>query len=254
VLINTTPVGMYPHLEGAAADIGRLECLEAVFDAVYNPLRTDLVLLARQRGLVAAGGLYMLVAQAVYASELFTGTAYAPETFEREYRNILHKMQNIALAGMPGCGKSAVGKQLAAALGRDFADTDELVEKNAGMAIRDIFAGSGEAAFRQLESEAVKAVAEQPTGAVIALGGGAVLNPANVHALKRNAKIYYINRNIEDIVPTVDRPLALDRAALQQRYRERHGIYEQCADKEITVTADAAAVAEAIRKDYLSES
>ena len=89
---------------------------------------------------------------------------------------------------------------------------------------------------------------------MIALGGGAVLDPANVHALKRNARVYYINRKVEDIVPTADRPLALDRAALQQRYRERHTIYEQCADKEINVTADAAAVAEAIRKDYLSES
>ena len=254
VLINTTPVGMYPQVEGAAVDIEQLEGLEAIFDAVYNPLRTDLVLEAKQRGLIAAGGLYMLVAQAVYASELFTGMTLSPEMFETEYQHILCKMQNIALAGMPGSGKTTVGKLLAEALGRDYIDTDVLIEKQAGKPISDIFAASGEAAFRRVESETVQAIAKQPTGAVIALGGGAVLDPANVRALKRNAKIYYINRKIEDIVPTVDRPLALDREALQQRYRERHAIYEQCADTEIQVTADAAAVAEAIRKDYLSEN
>ena len=254
VIINTTPVGMYPQTGGSAIDLERFEHLEAVFDVVYNPLRTDLVLAAKQRGLIAQGGLYMLVAQAVYASAYFLDTKCSEERLESVYRSILSARENIVLSGMPGSGKSTVGKLLATELQRPFADTDALVESAAGMPISEIFRQRGEAHFRRLESEAIARLSAQAGGKVIALGGGAVLNPDNVRLLRHNGKIYFLNRSIEDIVPTADRPLALDRQALQQRFEERFDIYCSTADRVIAVSGDAASVVATIGKDYGFES
>ncbi|MBR2590167.1 MAG: shikimate dehydrogenase [Clostridia bacterium] len=249
VLMNTTPVGMYPHIEGTPADISKLPQLEAVFDAVYNPLRTDLVLAAKKRGLVASGGLYMLVAQAVYARQLFTGTNYDAAVFDTLYQKLLNEKTNIVLSGMPGSGKSTVGTLLAAQLARSFVDTDALIVKQAGMSISDIFTKYGEVHFRRLESEVIASLSGEQ-GLVIALGGGAVLKCENVQRLKRNGKIHFLNRRIEDIVPTADRPLATDRQALQKRFDERYEIYLSSADTEIQVSTDAAGVAASIGKDF----
>ena len=253
VLINTTPVGMYPHIEGTAVHLDKLPCLQAVFDVVYNPLRTDLVLCAKEKGITAEGGLYMLVAQAVYARELFTDTKYDATVLDSVYQCVLREKSNIVLSGMPGSGKSTVGKLLAARLNRRFADTDVLIEKRAGMPISDIFGKYGEAHFRTLESEVIASLSAQQ-GLVIALGGGAVLKRENVHALKRNGKIYFLNRAIQDIMPTQDRPLSSDRQALQKRFEERYEIYLSSADTQINVKTDAAGVAAFIGKDYKIES
>ena len=250
VIINTTPVGMYPHCGEVPVELAPFTALEAVFDAVYNPLRTALVLQAQARGILAEGGLYMLTAQAVYASEYFLNKTYAPEVLEEGYRRQLLERENIVLTGMPGSGKTTVGKLLAASLGRDFVDTDALIVEREQREIAAIFAADGEAYFRNAESEVIAAISQKAQGLVIATGGGAVLRAENVAHLKQNGKIYFLNRCLEDLIPTADRPLAADTEALTRRFEERFALYCRTADKEIVIDADAAQIAARIRKDY----
>lgn len=253
VIINTTPLGMYPDISSVAADVKKFPKLKLVIDVVYNPLRTELVQQAREAGTEAQGGLYMLVAQAVYASEYFTGKKYPPETIERVYKSVIGEKENIVLSGMPGCGKSTVAALLAKKTGKKAYDTDEIIVRESGMEISDIFEKYGEEYFRRLESETVKRLSLRADNLIISLGGGAVLKPDNVRALKKNGRIYFIDRPLEELMPTSDRPLAQSRAALAERFRERYRTYEGTADKIIKVIGDANVVAEMIRKDYCDE-
>ena len=223
ILINTTPLGMYPKLGGTAVDIDRFENLVGVIDAVYNPLRSALIVQAEQKGLIARGGLYMLVAQAAFAAEKFTGQTVEADKIDLIYRQLLCEKENIVLVGMPGCGKSTVGAALAKKLGRPFTDTDRLITQRHGP-ITDIFEKQGEKYFRDLESEVIASVAADG-GQIIATGGGAVIRPENISLLRQNGRIYFLDRPPEQIMPTEDRPLARDRAALQKRYQERLPLY-----------------------------
>lgn len=253
VIINTTPVGMYPDTDSSLLDLSPFKNLEAVFDVIYNPLRTELVLQAEELGIKAEGGLYMLVAQAVYASEYFLDKKYDESIIEKVYYSLFSERENIVLSGMPGSGKSTVGKILASALNKAFIDTDEEIIKSQKIAISAIFEQHGEEYFRDLESAVIKEISKDATGSVIALGGGAVLRKENVNNLKKNGKIYFLNRPIEDIIPTSDRPLATNRQALEKRYNERYGTYINTCDKEIKVDGTAETVAEIIRKDCCYE-
>lgn len=253
VIINTTPVGMYPDTDLSPLDLSPFKNLEAVFDVIYNPLRTELVLQAEELGIKAEGGLYMLVAQAVYASEYFLDKKYDESTIEKVYYSLLSERENIVLSGMPGSGKSTVGKILASALNKAFTDTDEEIIKSQKIAISAIFEQHGEAYFRDLESKVIKEISHEATGSVIALGGGAVLRNENVKSLKKTGRIYFLDRNPHDILPTSDRPLALDREALKKRYDERIETYIKTCDKRIKVDTSAEGVAEKIRKDYCYE-
>lgn len=249
VVINTTPVGMYPNIFGKAIELERFPHLSGVIDAVYNPLRTPMVLDARKRGIPAEGGLYMLVAQAVRASEIFTDTRYNGDTLRWVYRKIVSDKENIVLIGMPGCGKSTVGYLLSVALGRELIDTDKLIEKKAGKDIPAIFREDGEAVFRELEAEVIRECASE-NGVIIATGGGAVLRADNVDALRENGRIYFIDRPLDLLMPTGDRPLSSTREDITQRYEERYGIYKAAAD--ITVSADCSPgeVAEKIIEEF----
>ena len=253
IIINTTPVGMYPETDKTPLDLSEFKNLEAVFDVIYNPLRTKLILQARDIGIQAEGGLYMLVAQAVYASELFLGKKYEKSLIDKIYYSLLTRRENIVLSGMPGSGKSTAGKLLANALNKAFIDTDEEIVKTEGIAISAIFKKHGEDYFRDLESEVIKKISLECSGSVIALGGGAVLRKENVEELKKNGKIYFLNRPVADIVPTADRPLALNREALQKRFDERYQTYIKTCDKEIKVDDTAENIAEKIRKDCCNE-
>ena len=249
VVINTTPVGMYPNIFGKAIELERFPRLSGVIDAVYNPLRTPMVLDARKRGIPAEGGLYMLVAQAVKASEIFTDTSYNGDTLRCVYRKIVSDKENIVLVGMPGCGKSTVGYLLSVALGRELIDTDKLIKKKAGKDIPAIFREDGEAVFRELEAEVIRECASE-NGAVIATGGGTVLRADNIDALRENGRIYFIDRPLELLMPTSDRPLSSTREDITRRYGERYGIYKAAAD--ITVSADCSPgeVAEKIIEEF----
>lgn len=229
VLINTTPCGMYPAVEDCPLDPADFPRLEGVVDAVYNPLRTNLVLAARERGIPTQGGLYMLAAQAVYAGALFRGCQAAQADIDLAYRTVLRQVENIVLIGMPSAGKTTVGQLLARRTGKKFTDTDTLAEQRIGMTIADYFRTSGEEAFRAREQETVAEVSAAG-GQIIATGGGAILRRENLTALRRNGLLVFLDRPIEQLTATVDRPLASDREALRRRYEERYALYRAAAD------------------------
>ncbi len=229
ILINTTPCGMYPEIDNVPVDIDIFTNLSGVVDAVYNPLRSKLVMSAKQKGIKAEGGLYMLVSQAVFASEHFTGREFDKSEIDRIYSSILKQKENIVLTGMAGCGKTTLGREIAKKLGMDFVDTDEEIVKKQGKAIPEIFKESGEAEFRRIESQVIAEISGQ-TAIVIATGGGAVLNEQNVQSLKQNGKVIFIDRDIERINPTDDRPLSDNYEKLKALYNERLPIYIGSAD------------------------
>ena len=250
VLINTTPCGMYPGCDGQPMDLSRFGWLEGVLDAVYNPLRTRLVLQARDNGARGQGGLYMLVAQAAAACRLFLDRPLPDGALDSVYRAIHGQKQNIVLTGMPGSGKSTVGRVLARQLGRKLVDTDTEIIRLAKKPIPEIFAQRGERGFRDLESQVIQEVSRR-TGLVIATGGGAILREENVRRLRQNGRIYFLDRPAEDILPTDDRPLARDMEAVRQRYAERYPRYTSTADAAVPVRGSAEDVAAAIREEFL---
>lgn len=249
-ILNTTPVGMYPIPDACPIELSRFPHLSGVFDAIYNPLRTDLVLSARERGIPAGGGLYMLVAQAVAAYGIFLGKEAPRALTERIFHELLTEKENAVLIGMPGCGKSTVGARLAELLGRKLYDTDREVIRADGREIPRIFEEEGEQGFREKESRAIAALARE-TGGVIATGGGAVLREENIRALKRNGRLLFLDRPLSLIHPTADRPTASDREALLGRYNERYPIYRRVADCRIDASLGVASVADATRSAFL---
>ena len=227
VIVNATPVGMYPQNRGKLLELSRFGSCCGVVDLVYNPLYTPLLLDARELGIPFSNGLSMLVAQAKYASDLFQGIQRPDSIIEGILDKTLQKVQNIVLIGMPGCGKSTIGKRLAAQQGKKFIDTDTLVEQKAGKSIPEIFAQDGEAAFRALEAEVIEAVGKE-NGQVIATGGGAVLSLENVRNLRQNGTVVFIKRDIDKLARE-GRPLSQARD-LADMYKERLPFYEAAAD------------------------
>lgn len=252
IIINTTPCGMYPDIYKSAVDIARFENLCGVVDAVYNPLRSKLVCDAKSRGITAIGGLFMLVAQAAFAAEKFTDTAVESEKIDRIYKEMLYNKENIVLVGMPACGKSTVGKLLSENSGMDFCDTDSLIEEKCGRKISEIFAECGEEGFRKIESEVIKSVATRQH-TVIATGGGAILNEENIALLRENGRIYFLDRPLELLVSTDDRPLSSNRAALEKRYKERYSLYLERCDVRIDAAGSAEDTESAVKEDFYNE-
>ena len=248
ILINTTPVGMYPRCGEAPIDLAHFPGLEGVVDAVYNPLRTRLVQAGQERGVPAEGGLYMLAGQGVCASAIFLGKEFDPALTEGVYRAILGRKQNIVLIGMPSCGKTTVGRLLAERCGRRLIDTDEKIVERLGEPIADFMARNGEAAFRDVEQEVVAGVADE-SGCVIATGGGAVLRQENLRLLRQNGLLVFLDRPLEQRMPTADRPLSASREALERRYRERYGLYVAAADLVVDASGAIEDEVETIRKE-----
>ena len=233
-IINTTPLGMYPNCDAYSLEVSKFNNLKGLTDVVYNPLRTRLSQKAEECGVKSACGLYMLVCQAVLACEKFTGKEFNTEKVATEiFAEIVSEKQNIVLIGMPGSGKSTIGKALSEKTGKTFIDTDDMIVSEYGV-ISDIFKEKGEEYFRDIETQKVKQAAKM-NGMIIATGGGAVLKKENVDALRQNGIIVFLNRPIEDIVPTDDRPLSSDLASLKKRFEERYDIYLSSCDKEIFV-------------------
>lgn len=248
ILINTTPVGMYPRCGEAPIDLAHFPRLEGVVDAVYNPLRTRLVQAGQERGVPAEGGLYMLAGQGVCASAIFLGKEFDPALTEGVYRAILGRKQNIVLIGMPSCGKTTVGRLLAERCGRRLIDTDEKIVGRLGEPIADFMARNGEATFRDVEQEVVAGVADE-SGCVIATGGGAVLRQENLRLLRQNGLLVFLDRPLEKLMPTADRPLSASREALERRYRERYGLYVAAADLVVDASGAIEDEVETIRKE-----
>lgn len=250
IIVNTTPVGMFPNVFDSPLEISCFDKLSGVIDAIYNPLRSALVQNTLKKGISAEGGLYMLVAQAILASEIFLDKTYPDGTIEGIYDKIKRKKDNLVLIGMPASGKSTVGRIVASNLGRKFVDTDELITERIGMSIKDFFEINGEAEFRNIESEVIKGLAGE-TSLVIATGGGAVLKQENISALKHNGSIFFIDRPLDKLIPTEDRPLSNDRESIEKRYNERYSIYCSSCDVKICADCEAEAVSDKILENYL---
>jgi shikimate dehydrogenase len=252
VILNTTPSGMYPNSEDKPIDIACFPRLEGVLDAVYNPLRTNLVLDARERGIKAEGGLYMLVMQAVVAAERFLETSIPKETADRIFASICAAKENIVLTGMPGSGKSTVGRLLNPD-GFGFVDTDAQIESKCGCSIKDLIREKGEAFFRDVESEVIREVSSV-SSRVISTGGGAILREENVRALRRNGRLFFLNADISRLQATDSRPLSDTDEKLKKLYEQRMPVYRKTADvtvPDMALPQEEAAYITMKRKDLI---
>ena len=250
ILINTTPVGMWPNIYSSPIDIEIFPRLSGVVDAVYNPIRTKLVVDAKKKNIAATGGLYMLVCQAVKASEYFCDTKIDESIIDKIYNEMKIKSENIVLVGMPGVGKTTLGNLISKKLSRPIFDTDEEIVKKAGCSIPEIFKERGESAFRDMESQVIKELYNMG-GVIIATGGGAVLREKNVDLLRENGRIYFLDRELGTILPTDDRPLSQNRQALEKLYHERYPIYLKSADVHIRLGITPERDAEKIIEDFI---
>ncbi|MCL2227184.1 MAG: shikimate kinase [Oscillospiraceae bacterium] len=240
IVVNATPVGMYPDNGRAPIELRRFQVCEAVLDLVSNPLKTELLLQAEDMGISCIGGLHMLVSQAAHASALFANAGCEcvvdAALIDSVAEAILHKVRNIAIIGMPGCGKTTVGRQLALATDRKFFDTDELVVQKAGKSVEAIFTDDGESAFRKLEEDVLRELSKE-SECVIATGGGAVKREANHRLLRQNSVIVFLDRAIESL-PVEGRPISLLQGAAKIA-EERLPIYNSWCDHKITACADS---------------
>ncbi len=253
VIINTTPVGMYKKIGVSPIDISCFKNLKGVIDAVYNPLSSAIVTDAKQRGIKASGGLYMLIAQATFAAEKFLSREIPKTETDRIYSEILKVKKNIVLIGMPSSGKSTVGKMLAEELNKEFVDSDTEIEKLTNMGIPELFERYGEKHFREIESMVIANIALRQS-CVIATGGGAVLNSRNVELLKENGFVVFLDRSIENLITTSDRPLTRTKEALQKRYDERYDIYCSSADFKIDANGTVNDNVNKIKEGFLNEN
>lgn len=227
VVINTTPLGMYPNTGVAAVSLDSFPRCSAVFDIVYNPARTKLIMDAESRGLICRSGLAMLVAQAHRAAELFTGSEIPKSRIEEILHTLEKETGNIIIIGMPGCGKSSVGKELSAITGRQFIDADEEFLRVYGISAGDMIVSQGEEAFRQMET-ALLAELGKRSGLIIATGGGVVTREENYPLLHQNGRIFCLSRSL-DKLPTNGRPIS-QQNSLAQLYARRKPLYERFAD------------------------
>lgn len=230
VIINATPVGMYPNNLESLVDLDNFPFLSGVADVIYNPERTKLILEAQKRGIPCISGLYMLSAQAKKAAEYFFDTKFDDAVIDKIVKKLSFELTNIILVGMPGCGKTTVGTALAEHYGRKLVDTDELIVQKAGKSIPDIFAEQGEKGFRAIEAEVVREVGKEKE-LVIATGGGVIVTPKNHDALRQNGTVIFINRNT-DVLPKDGRPLSLQND-LRDMYEKRLPLYRSICHHEI---------------------
>ena len=227
LIVNATPVGMYPNTGESPVTLDHFPILEGVIDMIYNPARTALLLQAEARNLVAENGLWMLVAQAKESAEWFTGKKIPDEIIPDIYQKLTKMMQNIILIGMPGSGKTTVGKLLASMTGKEFIDADAYLESYAKMPIPQIFSEYGEEHFRQLETQCLIALGKL-SGKIIATGGGCVTRQENYPLLHQNGTLIWLQRNL-DALPTDGRPLSQS-GKLTEMYRIRKPLYESFCD------------------------
>lgn len=236
IIVNATPVGMYPNNGERLIDLSKFTKCKKALDLVYNPARTVFLLDAQKLGIDCINGLYMLVAQALRAAEVFTGKTIPLSKIDEVYNTIISNQKNITLIGMPGCGKSTCAALLSEKTGRECIDTDSMIVEASGEEIPDIFAKYGEPEFRRRETEAVR-LAGKGAGKIIATGGGAILKEENRIALRENSTVVFLKAPINTLA-TDGRPLSKDAETLQKMFAERLPFYEKTADYTVEVDPD----------------
>ena len=227
VIVNATPVGMYPNTQESPVDLANFSNIKGVLDIVYNPANTALLQQAEKLGLVTQNGLWMLVAQAKESAEWFTGRKITNDVIPAIHKTLQQQMTNLILIGMPGSGKSTVGALLAKALNKTFVDADAEIVKKAGCSIPEIFSVFGENGFRNIETEVLSEFGKK-SGLVIATGGGCVTRKENYPLLHCNGTIIQLRRDLQAL-PTEGRPLS-QAGKLEEMYRIRKPMYEAFAD------------------------
>ena len=236
IIINTTPVGMFPNNGERLIDLSKFTKCRKALDLIYNPARTVFLLDAEKLGIDCINGLYMLVAQALRAAEIFTGKSIPLSRIDEIYDAIIAEQKNIVLVGMPGCGKSTCAALLSQKTGRECVDTDALVVEASGEKIPDIFAKYGEDEFRSRETAAVRS-AGKLAGKIIATGGGAILRAENRIALRENSTVIFLKAPVDSLA-TDGRPLSKNAEALQKMLSERLPLYIETADFTVEVDGD----------------
>ena len=246
IIINATPVGMFPENGNSLIDLAGFKNTEFVFDLIYNPLRTKLIFDARKLGILRDNGLTMLAAQAFRSAELFTGRKLDETLIDSTCKKVERDISNIVLTGMPGCGKSTVGSVLSGLTGNELCDTDTLIAEKEKAEIPEIFRLKGEEYFRQTETDIIREVGKNGRQ-VIATGGGAVLRAENREALKQNGTVIYLRRDIEKLAKE-GRPLSSSDDKVRKLYLERKDIYESFADFIVDVNDSPEETAKTILK------
>ncbi len=243
IIINTTPVGMYPKNLETLVDLDNFSNLSGVADLIYNPKRTQIILDAEKKGINNISGLYMLSAQAKKAAEYFFRKEYDESIIDFIVEKLSFELTNIVLVGMPGCGKTTIGTALAEHYGRKLVDMDALIMKKAGKTIPEIFSEQGETGFRKIEAEVAEEVGKEKE-LVISTGGGVIVTPENHDALRQNATVVFINRDI-DVLPTDGRPLS-QKNSLPEMYKKRLPLYRSICHHEVDGNGTVEEVAERI--------
>lgn len=229
LIVNATPVGMFPNNGECRISVADFPACQAVLDLVYNPARTELLMQAEELGIKTENGLLMLVAQAKRSCELFTGREIPESETDRVLHSLRARMRSVILIGMPGCGKTAVGERLAQLTGRTLLDSDREIVRMSGMSIQGIFAQEGEAGFRSRESAALAELGKM-SGCIIATGGGCVTRAKNYRLLHQNGVIVWLRRDVDKLERT-GRPLSVN-ADLDAMYDARKGLYRRFSDLE----------------------
>ncbi|MBQ3251775.1 MAG: shikimate kinase [Oscillospiraceae bacterium] len=250
IIVNATPVGMYPETEESILSLDKFDSLSCVLDLIYNPANTQLLQQAQRRNIPCENGLWMLVAQAKESSEWFTGKHIPYQVIQRIHHCICFEMENIILIGMPGCGKTTVGSLLAQKLNRPFMDADRIIEEKAGISIPEIFATQGEPGFRSLETQVLSEICKI-SGAVISTGGGCVTRPENYPLLHQNGKIIWLQRNIRNLA--VDgRPLSQVNT-MEDMYMHRRPLYQKFSDCSVDNNTDPMSTVQEILRYFEKE-
>lgn len=249
-IVDTTPVGTYPNVFESPINLEPFKNLEGVIDVVYNPLNTSFIKQAKSLNVKAVNGLYMLVSQAVHSSGLFLDEEINGAIIEEIYKKVYFNKVNIVLSGMPTCGKTTVGKALSLKTNKEFIDVDEFIEKKSNMKITDIFSKFGEEYFRKLETDAIKELIFS-NGKIISLGGGAILSKENFNNISVNGLIFFIDRSLENLIVSSDRPLTSDKEKLKQKYIQRLPIYKQNCDFTVDGNKSIEDVASSVLKEFI---
>lgn len=252
IIINTSPIGMYPRISNAPIDISMFHKCEAVLDVIYNPILTRLCFEAQEMDIKRVNGLEMLIAQAKQSVEFFLDKSIDDQIIDDIYQDMLRERCNIVLIGMPSAGKTTIGKMLENRMQKEFIDLDDIIIEKAGKSIPEIFEESGEAGFRAIETEAAIEVSKL-NNKIIATGGGTIKHKVNMDYLRQNGITIFIDRDVDKLISSdPNRPLSKSTDALEKMHAERLPLYQKYAAYVAVNNSDIESTVTEIEEAYRS--